>query len=536
MSFSPIVLGTGLAGYAFLARTRDQQQTLLAKTPQVARTTEHVLDRLKDVQTSDQLMADRTLLSVALGAFGLDEDLDNRAFIRRILDSDLSDDRSLANRLADKRYLALAKAFNFAGDGGPQLDGASARDAVAESLSGLRTADDLLRDRSLLRATLGSLGLEKDMDNTYFLKQVLESDPSDPASFARRLSDPRYTELAEAFGLSRKAPAPGSIYDLARMFDGRAGKIRTPEDILGDEALLTATLDIFGLRGDVDRTGFLTDVLSSDPTDPTSFANLQDDPRYAALAKVFDFAARAEAESAGRAFTSTLEKVVETVNARTAPPGTPAELAKDFGLMLATFEFFDLPARPDGFAFASRILTSDRGDPTSLVNVHPDPRYRAFADAMGMKEPTTERVYPKGFAEAIVKNYLDRQFEIQVGNSDPDMRIALSMARDLGDVVAAGLSNDSRWFGIMASKPLRQVFETVFRLPGSVGALDIDQQLGIFKDRAERFFGTAKVEDFLDGDRMDALRRRYLLQSDLTAQTAGTGTSIAQTLLAAAIR
>jgi len=106
MTFSPLLFGSGTAGYAYLTRTREDQQARLAATGEVARDTAALKDRLESIQSSDDLMDDRALLKVALGAFGLDEDLDNRAFIKRILDSDLSDGTALANRLADKRYLA----------------------------------------------------------------------------------------------------------------------------------------------------------------------------------------------------------------------------------------------------------------------------------------------------------------------------------------------------------------------------------------------------------------------------------------------
>tara|TARA_R110000737_G_scaffold348187_2_gene381481 strand:- start:293 stop:1996 length:1704 start_codon:yes stop_codon:yes gene_type:complete len=529
--FTPTVMGTGVSGYEFLMRTRERQQELLAKSAPVARDTDRFVSKLKDIQTSDQLMEDRSVLKIALGAFGLDEDINNTAFIKKILDSDLSDGKSLANRLADKRYLAFAKAFNFAGEGGPSMPTTKSSDDVSAQLANIQSADDLLDDPALLRATLKTFGLEADSGNAYFLKQVLNSDLTDEDSFANRLSDPRYAALAEAFDLSGKVRDQESLYGYAKRFADKASDIRTPEALLEDTELLGATLKMFGLEADAEETVFLEAVLTSNLRDKSSFANQLEDKRYAALAGVFDLAAMAEADANGEDFTSTLQKVVKTVTSRTTQIDTPSAFFKDIPLMLATFEFFDLPSRTDSVPFASRILESDRNSPTSLLNVYPDERYRAFADAFNFKSPDAGRSYPAGFAETVVENYLDRQFEIEIGSADPDMRIALSMERDLKQVVAAGSSNNSRWFGILGSKPLREVFETAFQLPSSFASLDIDRQSAELQSRSERLFGTSDVAKLAETDVLNEVRRRYLLLSNVSSSGAMSSASIVATLL-----
>ncbi|MGB3407681.1 MAG: DUF1217 domain-containing protein [Jannaschia sp.] len=531
MTYSPIVLGTGVSGYAFVNRTRATQQALYSRSPAVERQTQSFLTDIRDVKTSDQLLDNRAMLTVILGAFGLDDDINNRAFIKKVLDSDLSDPRSLANRLADKRYLALAETFNFAGEGGPLAPDGRSGGEIAAKLATVGSADDLLGDPALLRATLASFGLEKDIGNTYFLRQVLQSDAADPASFASRLSDPRYSDLAKAFDLASRTDRPDSIYGFAAAFADRAASIRTVDDLLGDGPLLTSALRLFGLEQDVDRTAFLTSVLTSDLDDPVSAANTLDDPRYAALARVFGFAERAEAAAADQPYESRLEKFVATVSARTDRVATPQAFFRDIGLMLATFDLFNLPSRPDGVAFANRILTSDASSPTSLVNVFPDPRYRAFSDALGLQERPVERTYPDGFAEGIVQNFLDRQFEIRIGESNPTMRFTLALERDLNAVIAAGSSNNSRWFAVLASEPLREVFQTAFQLPAAFATLDIDKQLTEIKARSETFFGTNEVSAFAETERLAALRQQYLVRSETTTSTLPSYGSMILTLL-----
>ncbi|NCO20582.1 MAG: DUF1217 domain-containing protein [Rhodobacterales bacterium] len=528
--FTPMVLGSGPGGYAFLKRTMAQQQALFAKSPENAREAQSVRDKLSKVQTSDELVSDRALLKVALGAFGLDDDLKNRAFIKKILDSDLSDGGSLANRLADKRYLALAQTFDFVGNGGASLAVLKTAKDVGNDLSGIKTSNDLLADPSLLRATLKTFDLQGVMSNTYFLKSVLESDLTDANSFANRLTDPRYAELARMFDFAARG-SQDDMRGFAALVESRDTVIATVDDLFDDPELLVASLKMFGLEEAASNPGRLRDILDSDLLDPGSVANQQEDRRFAALAGAFGFADRAAAVSNGQPFESKLEKLVALVSDREAPPATAKAFFADVSLMLATFSFFDLPLRDDQVGFVNRILESDTKSPTSLVNVFPDKRYDALAKALNLTEPDTNRTYPPGFTDALINNYLERQFEIQIGNSEPSMRFALAMERDLNQIVQSGASNNSGWFSVMASKPMREVFETVLRLPDSFGTLDVDRQLGEFKARSMRYFGTETLADFTQPELMDRLRQRYLVQSGSeTAQVSGIG-SVALALL-----
>ncbi len=120
MSFQPILPMSGYAGWMFLNRTLDTQQTA-HKTDQV-RNTEHFAEKIGEIRTAEDLVADHQLLEVALGAFGLGDDIDNKFFIRKVLEGGTSDSTSLANKLSDKSYLAMTEAFGF-GEGVPPRTG-----------------------------------------------------------------------------------------------------------------------------------------------------------------------------------------------------------------------------------------------------------------------------------------------------------------------------------------------------------------------------------------------------------------------------
>lgn len=113
MNFQPVVPLTGYVGWRFLERTIEAQQTAFAESQPVSRATEYFRENIGKVQTAADLIADRQLLSVALGAFGLDDDINNGFFVRKILEDGTVFDDALANRLADNRYAEFSRAFGF---------------------------------------------------------------------------------------------------------------------------------------------------------------------------------------------------------------------------------------------------------------------------------------------------------------------------------------------------------------------------------------------------------------------------------------
>lgn len=119
MTFAPLMPTSGLQGWRFLQATYDKQLGRLESSPVVAREMTYFRDNIANVSSASELVADRTLLKVALGAFGLQTDLPNRAFIRQILDTAPGDAKGLANRMSDPRYKQLAKAFGFLDPAGP---------------------------------------------------------------------------------------------------------------------------------------------------------------------------------------------------------------------------------------------------------------------------------------------------------------------------------------------------------------------------------------------------------------------------------
>ncbi len=113
MSFQPILPITGFAGWRFLERTIDNQKAAFNESAPISSAAENFREKIGQITSAEDLVNDRRLLDVALGAFGLSDDINNKFFIQKVLEDGTLEDDALGNRLSDKRYLELSKAFGF---------------------------------------------------------------------------------------------------------------------------------------------------------------------------------------------------------------------------------------------------------------------------------------------------------------------------------------------------------------------------------------------------------------------------------------
>jgi hypothetical protein len=114
--FQPVIPVTGLAGWRFLQETYNTQFDAFTKSIELKLDTDYFQEKIGTITTAEGLVSDRRLLSVALGAFGLQDDINNRYFIQKVLDEGTTNDDSLANRFSDPRYREMSEAFGFGPD------------------------------------------------------------------------------------------------------------------------------------------------------------------------------------------------------------------------------------------------------------------------------------------------------------------------------------------------------------------------------------------------------------------------------------
>ncbi len=211
--------------------------------------------------------------------------------------------------------------------------------------------------------------------------------------------------------------------------------------------------------------------------------------------------------------------------------GSAEELMKDYRLLKVTLGAFGLDDDIGNKFFIRKVLEEGTLNKDAFANKLSDKRYLALSRAFGF-DLTPPRSQASDFSAKITTAYNERQFEVAVGEQDQDLRLAMGFERELTSLTKNATSENAMWFTIMATPPVRKVFEGALGLPIAVGTLDVDRQLEIFKEKANAFFGTSDPKAFLEPERKDEVTRRFLVQADLQAGTSiMSGGSIALTLL-----
>lgn len=246
MSFQPLVGAGGYAGWRLLSRTVEAQKAVIARDPAVARDSQHVRTEIGKLESAEQLVSDFRLLRTTLSAFGLEADVNKKAFIRKVLDSDPADPKSFANRLSDKRYRALAEAMQFGSRNGRPAglgDRIVERHVAAELERRVGTVDGNLRLALNAQRELVGLGNSGTSENARWyavlgslpLRKVVEGALGLGSSFGKMPIDRQMEELKSRAErqLGIKAPSdfadPAVVEKVVQRFLLRADAVTQPQ-------------------------------------------------------------------------------------------------------------------------------------------------------------------------------------------------------------------------------------------------------------------------------------------------------------------
>lgn len=289
---------TTLSTYtSYLLVNRDMKTSLtrVANESTVSRDTAYYEENIGNVTTVDEFVNDYRLFSYAMKAYGLEDMTYAKAFMKKILESDLTDDSSFANSLTDTRYQDFAAAFNFSGETAKaqtsvQTDTLLAAyedsftaeeddvqteiDYYEKKIGSITSVDQLIGDSRLRSYVLESFGLDATYTSKSYLKQILTSDLSDENSVANQASSDTWRELAASFNFNTDGSVNGSaqtddqiedrrldyIYNVSTYpsdllyeanqtyWEKNADSVTTATELVSDERLLSYVKTAFGLR------------------------------------------------------------------------------------------------------------------------------------------------------------------------------------------------------------------------------------------------------------------------------------------------
>ncbi|WP_185983570.1 DUF1217 domain-containing protein [Aureimonas mangrovi] len=301
-----------LTSYRLYAEDMTRSLARVSAQASVEREARYYQENIGQVRTVDDLMDDYRLYSYALKAYGLEDQIGSRALIRQVLESDLSDTSSFANRLTDQRYRQLAGAFDFAAAASePALQSQAQTDRLVEAYSehlvrggaiagdkvatfearigGIKDVDALLRDPVMFEMTAKIVGVDPAIVSRDYLRGLIlntgeGAQPSGGAAFLRDAfsfqpdgkvapgsaaqTDAQRAAFANRYFVAvGQSTSPQATAFSARHFEAQAKTVTSAADLLADPTVLRVLQTAFGLDPSRDTAAVLTNVLARDTGD-----------------------------------------------------------------------------------------------------------------------------------------------------------------------------------------------------------------------------------------------------------------------------
>lgn len=281
---------TASLAYTILSRDMPKSLDRVANQAQVKKDAQYYADNINKVKDIDDFLGDYKLYSYAMKAYGLDDMIYAKAFMKKVLQSDLTDANSFANKLSDTRYKEFAAAFNF---NAPPKD--IQTDAQEDDLIGLykqsfanaaqqtatetkyysaqmddvKTVQDFVGNSRLLNYALKSVGIDPTYMSKDYIAGVLTTDISKLGGNAPDTSDPAYDPTKTYVGDKLYALAQQFNFKPdngdAQYFRDNIGSVQSVDDLLADPRLRTVALQSVGIDPATADNAFIKMVLTSDP-------------------------------------------------------------------------------------------------------------------------------------------------------------------------------------------------------------------------------------------------------------------------------
>ena len=285
------------------------------------------------VTSVDDFLSNYKMFSYAMKASGLEDMTYAKAFMRKVLTSDLSDPSSFVNKLTDTRFKAFAQQFSFNTDGSvtgtpttqsstqesntialytaktgsSSINGTLATAYYEQNIGNVKSVKDLENDSQLLDYVMTAYGLDTNtIDNgTYTqstnaqsdLAAVLESDSTDPNSTANGMAagNVNTSNIPVAVQSAANQDATSAAYTALYgrtteliSYESNIKTVHSLDGFLANTSLVNVAEKAYGLDTSTYSTTDLRRILTSDLTDPMSVAN-QLGSKAVAFAKAFSF-------------------------------------------------------------------------------------------------------------------------------------------------------------------------------------------------------------------------------------------------------
>lgn len=420
--------------YDLINRDMKTSISRVAQQGLVERQTKYYKENIGNVKSVDEFLNNYQLYSYAMDAFGLGEMTYAKAFMKKVLESDLNDQNSFANKLTDERYREFAAAFNFTASTKTvqteaQLDKmiglydtsiSDLNDSLAEetryykAIIGTVTNVDQLLQNDRTRAYIFQVFSIDEKTYTYaHIRGLMTSDIDDPDSYLNQKFGAAYNDAVEKLAMKGNIELHGQVTARITAIDtALAGTELTDEERTALEAEKVTRQDqLTQLEAVLPPQDEWETKLAAITAQQTTLTNtVTQYNKMAQLAAAFEFNNDGTVTAGGAqkadnikimtdAYISSAPRVTPTVatlnrdyfESKIGSIKTVDELTSDARLLNYIKVAFDLNDVTIVTATIENILTSDLSDPNNYIATFGknDKRYIALREAFNFQTDGT---------------------------------------------------------------------------------------------------------------------------------------------------
>jgi hypothetical protein len=190
------------------------------------------------------------------------------------------------------------------------------------------------------------------------------------------------------------------------------------------------------------------------------------------------------------------------------------DFMKDTRLYNYALKAFGLSDMAYAKAFIRKVLTEGVESSDSFANKLTDTRYKDLATAFNFVKYGDKATSQPAALQPIVDKYVRQTLEVETGQQNEGVRLALYFARKAPTITSA--------YQILGDKALLQVFQTTFSIPAATSNMDIDRQAKMVEDKLN-------LKDLQDPAKLDKLITRFTAMYEMNNPS--TSTSIPSMLI-----
>lgn len=345
--------------------TRDMKLSLQRTAEQalVARETDYYKENIGKVTSIDEFMDDYRLYAYAMKAHGLEDMTYAKAFMRKVLESDLTDDSSYANMLTDDRYRNFAMAFSFSQSTAVVQSDAQEEDVIGlykqsmanqdeaigtdtayfkAAMDKVTTVDQLWQNAKLKNYVLTAYGFDAKYMSYEHFKGIVTSDVNDANSYVNTQAAAYKQSLQDRIDA---ITASASAADLANASSAVSKQIAQYRSAINNAPDYTTLASAFNFQAD--------GTLAAGDLPMT-------EAQKATTSTAYIFAQPRTSVSAALATKAYYEETMPTVTSVT-------DIKSNSALFSYIVTAYGLPSGTLTTTFEN-IVTSDLGDPNSYAN------------------------------------------------------------------------------------------------------------------------------------------------------------------------